>query len=215
MRQRRSDWDPAAARGCPWGAGKAESVRAGRWCSLGRVWRTDEADNGRGASRRTVLRGVAGAVLAGAAGLGSAGLAGCTLGGSGRPQPSPSPDPLAPVLTGTQALVDLYTATVAAQPSLADRLNPLLAEHRAHVDALRAAMGLATQSSGSPSPTGAPTPSAGQVPANAAAALAAVAGAERTAQAAAVKDCLASRPEHAGLLGSIAASRACHLEVLG
>jgi hypothetical protein len=75
-------------------------------------------------------------------------------------------------------------------------------------------MGLAAPS-GSASPTGASTPSGVQVPADAAAALAAVTGAERTAQAAAVKDCLASRPEQAGLLGSIAASRACHLEVLG
>ena len=156
------------------------------------------------------------AVLAGAAGLGSAGLTGCTLSGSGRPGPSPSPDPLAPVLTGTEALVDLYAATVAAQPALADQLNPLLAEHRAHVDALRVAMGLASQSPGSASPARAtPTPSGVQVPDDPAAALAAVAGVERTAQASAVKDCLASRPEHAGLLGSIAASRACHLEVLG
>ena len=154
------------------------------------------------------------AVLAGAAGLGSAGLTGCTLSGSGRPGPSPSPDPLAPVLTGTEALVDLYAATVAAQPALADQLNPLLAEHRAHVDALRVAMGLATPS-GSASPARATaTPSGVQVPDDPAAALAAVVGAERTAQASAVKDCLASRPEHAGLLGSIAASRACHLEVL-
>jgi hypothetical protein len=212
MRQRRSDWVPAGPSGNPPGGGKAEGERGGRWCSLGRVRRTDEADAGRGASRRTVLRM---AVLAGAAGLGSAGLVGCTLGGSGRPKPSPSPDPLAPVLTGTEALADLYAATVAAQPTLADRLDPLLAEHRAHVDALRVAMGLATPS-GSASPARAtPTPRGGQVPDDPAAALAAILGAERTAQASAVKDCLASRPEHAGLLGSIAASRACHLEVLG
>ena len=178
------------------------------------MWRTDEADTGRGASRRAVLRMVAGTALAGAAGLGSAGLAGCTLGRSGRPQPSPTPDPLAPVLSGTQALVDLYAATVAAQPTLAARLDPLLAEHRAHVDALRTAMGLATPSGSASATSASPTASGVQVPDDPAAALAAVAGAERTAQAAAVKDCLASRPEHAGLLGSIAASRACHLEVL-
>jgi hypothetical protein len=158
-----------------------------------------------------VLRAAVGAAVA-AAGLG---LAGCTLGGSGRPGPSPSPDPLAPVLTGTEALADLYAATVAAQPTLADRLNPLLAEHRAHVDALRAAMGLASQASRSASPAPpSPAASGAQVPDDPAAALAAIAGAERTAQASAVKDCLASRPEHAGLLGAIAASRACHLEVL-
>jgi hypothetical protein len=165
-------------------------------------------------SRRGVF-GLAGAVLAGAAGLaGTAGLAGCT-GGAGNPAPSPSPDPLAPVLTGTEALIDLYAAISAAQPSLAARLDPLLAEHRAHAVALRAAMGLATAPP--PASAGAPTTgtSGATVPAEPAAALAAVVGAETTARAAAVKDCLASRPEHAGLLGSIAASRACHLEVLG
>lgn len=176
------------------------------------MWRTDEAGAGRGASRRAVLRL---AVLAGAGGLGSAGLAGCTLDRSGGPAASPSPDPLAPVLTGTESLVDLYAATVAAQPTLADRLNPLLAEHRAHADALRVAMGLATPSGSASAARATPSRSGVQVPDDAAAALAAVVGAERAAQASAVKDCLASRPEHAGLLGSIAASRACHLEVLG
>jgi hypothetical protein len=165
-------------------------------------------------SRRGAF-GLAATVLAGAAGLsGAAALAGCT-GGPANPAPSPSPDPLAPVLSGTEALIDLYAATSAAQPSLAGRLDPLLAEHRAHAAALRTAMGLTTASASA----SAGAPSAGTsgvtVPADPAAALSAVLGAERAAQASAVRDCLASRPEHAGLLGSIAASRACHLEVLG
>jgi hypothetical protein len=161
-------------------------------------------------SRRGVF-GLAGAVLA-AAGL--AGTAGCTH-GSGKPAPSPSPDPLAPVLSGTEALIDLYAATSAVQPSLAAKLDPLLAEHRAHAVALRTAMGLASASASASG--GAPSlgTSGVTVPDDPAAALTAVVGAERAAQVAAVKDCLASRPEHAGLLGSIAASRACHLEVLG
>jgi len=165
-------------------------------------------------SRRGVL-GLAGVVLAGAAALtGTAGLAGCTD-GSGKPAPSPSPDPLAPVLSGTEALIDLYAATSAAQPSLAARLDPLLAEHRAHAAALRTAMGLASASASASAEAPSPGTSGVTVPDDPAAALAAVVGAERAAQVAAVKDCLASRPEHAGLLGSIAASRACHLEVLG
>jgi hypothetical protein len=174
----------------------------------GRVLRRDQAAAGRGASRRGVLGLAAAAALAGAAGL-----TGCTWGGPAKPTPSPSPDPLAAVLTGTEALVDLYAATVAAQSTLADRLEPLLSEHRAHAAALREAMGL-------PSPSGSArggAPSASptvQVPADPGAALSAVAGAERTAHDSAVKDCLSGRPEHASLLGSIAASRACHLEVL-
>jgi hypothetical protein len=165
-------------------------------------------------SRRGVF-GLVGVVLAGATGLAGTGvLAGCTD-DSGKPAPSPSPDPLAPALRGAQALVELYAATSAAQPSLAAQLDPLLAEHRAHVAALRDAMGLPTAPPSASA--GAPTASASgvTVPDDPAAARSAVADAERAAQAAAVKDCLASRPEHAGLLGSIAASRACHLEVLG
>jgi hypothetical protein len=173
----------------------------------GRVLRRDEATGGQGPSRRRVLGMAAAALLAGGAG---AGLAGCTWGGSSGPGPSPSPDPLAGVLTGTEALIDLYAATVAAQPSHADRLNPLLAEHRAHAAALREAMGLSAPSGSAHASATAST----AVPEDPGAALAAVVGAERTAQAAVVKDCLAGRPEHASLLGSIAASRACHLEVL-
>src|ERR1041385_6527358 len=107
MCQRRSD--------CP-----SDRARAGRsapagWCSLDRVLRSDRTDRSgppRGMARLGVF-GLAGAVLA-AAGL--AGTAGCTD-GSGKPAPSPSPDPLAPVLSGTEALIDLYAATSAAQPS--------------------------------------------------------------------------------------------------
>jgi len=205
MCQRRSDWPSDRAR-----AGR--SAPAG-WCSLDRVLRSDRTYRSGpppGMSRRGVF-GLAGAVLA-AAGL--AGTAGCTD-GSGKPAPSPSPDPLAPVLSGTEALIDLYAATSAAQPSLAARLDPLLAEHRAHAAALRTAMGLASASASASAEAPSPGTSGVTVPDDPAAALAAVVGAERAAQVAAVKDCLASRPEHAGLLGSIAASRACHLEVLG
>lgn len=163
-------------------------------------------------SRRGVLGLAAVAALAG-----TAGLAGCT-GGSARPGSSPTPDPLAPVLAGTEAVISLYAATAAAQPTLAAKLEPLLAEHRAHAAALRSAMGLSTPSGaagGAPSAAGSAGSSTVAVPDDPAAALAKVANAERAAHASAVKDCLASRPAHAGLLGSIAASRACHLEVLG
>jgi hypothetical protein len=180
------------------------------------VWPTDDQLSGtvapprtagRRASRRALL-GLAGAALTGVA---LAGTAGCT-GGPAKPQASPTPDPLAPVLAGTEALIGSYAATIDAQPTLADRLAPVLSEHRAHAAALRAAMGTPAPS-GSASGEAEPTPS-GTIPDDPAAALAALVGAERTAQASAVQDCLSSSPEHAGLLGSIAASRACHLEVL-
>jgi hypothetical protein len=152
-------------------------------------------------SRRAVL----GAVVAG---LALAGPAGCRwLGGNG--EASSTPSPLAPMLAGTLALIDRYTATIAARPTLADQLNPLLNDHRAHVTALRAAMGGAA--SAGPAP-GTPSPTAG--PDDPAGALAAVRAAEQAARDAAVSDCLAAAPRYASLLGSIAACRACHLEVL-
>ena len=155
-------------------------------------------------SRRAVL-----VALVGGAAL--AGSVGCDLLGSDKPRAAAVPHALAPMLSGALSLVDTYTATIAAQPTLVAALTPLLEEHRAHVAALREAMG-ATAPSGSPSVA---TPASGlAVAGDPAAALAAVRSAEQAAQGRAVKDCLAAPPRYASLLGSIAASRACHLEVL-
>jgi len=147
-----------------------------------------------------VLGGLAGTV-AGAA------LAGCWPNSTRKPSP-PSPHPLTPALGGTQALVDRYQATIAGYPDLADRLQPLLADHQAHLAALRKAMGL-------------PAPSASaSVPATASgaadqdAAVAALKAAEQSGRTEAVTACLAAPATHAPLLGSIAACRATHVEVL-
>jgi predicted small secreted protein len=137
-------------------------------------------------------------------------LAGCwTPGGSGAdPGARSSAHPLSAVLSGTLALVARYDATVAAQPGLAGRLAPLRAEHWTHVTALDAAMGRAV-------PSGPPDPATSTPgPADARAALAALRTAERSAQADAVTACLAAPAGYAALLGSIAACRATHLEVL-
>jgi hypothetical protein len=158
-----------------------------------------------GQSRRAVL----GAALGGAL---LTGTAGCRWLGANRPEDAAAASPLAPTMTGTLALIDTYTATIAAQPTLAGQLNPLLDDHQACADALRTAMGGSAppqQVSGS----GSAAPSA-TVPEDPTAALAAVRAAEQAARDAAVKDCLAARPQYASLLGSIAAGRACHLEVL-
>ncbi|GAA5181835.1 hypothetical protein GCM10023322_17410 [Rugosimonospora acidiphila] len=163
-----------------------------------------------GHSRRTLL----GAMIGGAA---LTGAAGCGVFGDGDRSEltsSPKPDPLAPMMAGTLALIGVYTATIAAQPTLANRLNPLLAEHRAHVDALRAAAG-GPSSGPSTGPSSVPSGTGPSVPANPTEALAAVHTAEQSARDTAVRDCLAAQPRYAALLGSIAASRACHLEVLG
>jgi hypothetical protein len=151
-----------------------------------------------GTPRRVVLAGG----LAGAA----ATLAGCWKpGGNGaKPDAKSSAHTLTAVLAGTLALVARYDATIAAQPTQAARLAPLRAEHWAHVTALYTAMGR-------PAPSAAPSPAASGAPP---ATLPALRTAERTAQSDAVAACLAAPAQYAELLGSIAASRACHLEVL-
>jgi hypothetical protein len=149
------------------------------------------------------------AVLAALVGGGtSVALGGCW--GSPGPAPSPTPHPLAPALAGTLALVDRYQATVAAFPDLTEQLQPLLTDHRAHVDALRRAMG-------TPNPTGSASASAGataSAPDDQGAALTALRTAEQAGQADASTACLAAAAGYAALLGSIAACRATHVEVL-
>jgi len=151
-------------------------------------------------SRRAVL------VTAVGAGAGLV-VSGCW----GRSAPvTPKPHPLAPALVGALALVDRYQATVATYPDLGERLQPLLADHQAHVEALRRAMG-------TPGPTASPSASASAAPSVAtdpAAAVVALRTAEQAGQADATTACLAAAAEHAALLGSIAACRATHVEVL-
>lgn len=160
-----------------------------------------------GRTRRAVLMtAIGGGALAGAAGCGLLG------GGDSDTGSSSKPNPLLPALAGTLALIDTYTATVAAQPTLAGKLDPLLTDHRAHVTALRAAIGGSAPAATGPA-TGSPSPG-GTVPDDPAEALAAVRSVERAARDATVRDCLAAEPPYASLLGSIAACRSCHLEVL-
>ncbi len=161
-----------------------------------------EGKVGAGRSRRALLTGLAG-FAAGAA------LAGCWPLAK-KPQAQPSAHPLTPTLAGTAALIDRYQATIAAVPDLAGRLQPLLADHQAHLNALRSAMGLPSPS---PAPSGGAGPSA-SVAADAVAAVAALRTAEQAAQADAGRACLAAAAEHAALLGSITACRATHVEVL-
>jgi hypothetical protein len=139
-----------------------------------------------------------------------AALAGCWP-KSDPPASRPSPHPLTSAVAGTLALIDRYQATLAAYADLGTRLQPLLADHLAHSDALRQAMGV-------PSPTASPAASAGASasvpPDDQAGALAALRTAEEAGQAAATTACLSAAPEYAPLLGSIAACRATHAEVL-
>jgi hypothetical protein len=146
-------------------------------------------------TRRAVLRAVLGGALA------AGPLAACT---ADKPAAPPAPDPLTPFYRATEALLARYEAVIAAQPDLADRLGPLRDDHRAHVQALARELGF-------PSPAPAAS-GATQPPADGG--VAALQAAEKEAAAAAYTACLTAPSYHAALLGSIAACRSSHVEVL-
>ena len=150
------------------------------------------------------------AVLATAA----AGTSGCDL--FGEPDPPPEPDPLEPLRAQTQALADQYSAAITAAPDLAERLTPLRDAHLSHVTEL-------TKIIGTPPPSAPASPAAGSSgagspgqgsPADPAAIIAALRTAEEAGQRDAVAACLAAPGPRAALVGSIAACRSTHLEVL-
>lgn len=162
----------------------------------------DSAGGRAGWSRRRVLRGAA--LLAAATGTAPL-AAGCGL-FDGGPDRSPAQDALAPLLAGALDLAGRHEAAAAAFPELADRLSPLAQAHRAHAAELARVTG-ATLPSGSPSPAGPPGDSA-------AAALAALRTAEQQGRDAAAAACIAAPRARATLVGTVAAARATHLEVL-
>lgn len=152
-----------------------------------------------GISRRGVLRGLVGA--AGTLAAGSA-LAGCDLAGPGG-APSVTTAALDAFLGNTLALAGLYGAVLAAHPDLTTTLGPVRDAHREHATALATALGRS-----------AATPPPASVPSGQAQAVATLAAAERTGRDAAIEACVANVARLAPLLGSIAAARASHLEVL-
>jgi hypothetical protein len=110
------------------------------------------------------------------------------------------------------ALLARYDAVLAARPGLSARLRPLRGHHAEHLAALR-------DPSASPSPTGAaPSPSAAPptvpLPADDAAALAALTAAERETGQAHGRDCLAASRPLAAVLGSLSASELSHAVAL-
>lgn len=151
-------------------------------------------------SRRALLRGaagLAGAILAGGA------LAGCdAFDGDGQPD---GPSPLLGFLAATSQLADRYDAAITAVPALSATLTPIRDAHRAHTQTLAAAL---------PAPVPAPATPAGAIPPDPAGAKAALVTAEKAGRDDAVAACLSAPGRLAPLLGSIAAARATHLEVL-
>ena len=170
-----------------------------------------------GPSRRRLL-------VLGSAAVTASALAACTGDAEPPPASAPSPSPAAvPVdpdvalraaaAARELALLARYDAVLAARPGLSARLQPLRGHHAQHLAALR-------DPAASPSPTGAaPSPSAAAppavpVPADDAAALAALTAAERETGQAHGRDCLAASRPLAAVLGSLSASELSHAVAL-
>jgi hypothetical protein len=151
-------------------------------------------------TRRGFLRALLG--VTGAAGIGLTG--GCGLLGGSDPGPPP-PDPLLGFLVDTNVLVGLYDAALARVPSLGPAIATVRNNHRAHATVLAKAINGPT-----PGPTGGPS----GAPQDRATVLAALVEAETKAHDAAIEACLGATARLAPLVGSIAAARATHLEVL-
>lgn len=122
-----------------------------------------DEDRGRAllTSRRTVL--AAGSLA------GVALLTGCTASRAPRPPAGPSPDERALARARTDAgdVLALTQATIAAQPSLVERLSPVAAAARAHLDALTPVLDgtpVASAAPATPTPAGSPTPVAAPSP---------------------------------------------------
>jgi len=149
-------------------------------------------------------------VLGAAGGVGAAGaLSGCSW--FDRPDPPPPPDPLEPLLASTRTLAARYDAVLAAFPELAARLRPLHEAHLAHEAALLQVIGRPELATASPGTGSWAPPPGGAEPEDTVAVLR---DAEQEGYAEAGEFCLAAPPERAALLGSIAAARATHAEVL-
>jgi hypothetical protein len=153
-------------------------------------------------TRRHFLRGLLG--VTGVAGVSLA--TGCGVFDDGSRTPPP-PDPLEGFLRDTIALADLFEAALTAVPALGPVIIGPRDAHRAHARALAQAIGAAT-----PRPSG--TGTARAPGSDRASVLASLVAAQTKARDTAVEVCLSTTARLAPLVGSIAAARASHLEVL-
>ncbi|MBA3277150.1 MAG: hypothetical protein H0U22_00185 [Geodermatophilaceae bacterium] len=165
-------------------------------------------------SRRTVL--LAGASL-GAVGLGPA-LGACEATSGQPPTPTAAAiDPLTPVLIGQQELLATYKHTLAAFPDLTASVSDLQAQTSAHTEALRAAAPAAAGQVAAASPSTFPAQS-GSGPDQPGDVVTARSDLRRAVQVAAGTlraAALRADGDLAALLGSCAASTACHVRLLG
>ena len=126
------------------------------------------------------------------------------------PRPLPDVAVLRTATDGETVLIAQYTAVLAAQPGLAGLLDPLLGQHRAHLDRLRARL-IVPPGAATPSPS--PRPHV-QAPPGPTAAQAFLQQAEAGAAQALTGRLAAASPSLAQLLASIAAAEASHALLL-
>lgn len=156
-----------------------------------------ETSPGTGVTRRRALRVTAGAALV------IGGASGCGLFDSD-PEPLPGPDPMQPVLDEALALTIAYDRAVLADPERAALLTPLAEDHRVHAAELARLINRPTPSAPGPSASTAAVDRSAEE----------LRELERTAQRTATTLARVAPPETAGLLASIAACRASHVEAL-
>ncbi|MDQ3735115.1 MAG: hypothetical protein M3400_14185 [Actinomycetota bacterium] len=166
-------------------------------------------------SRRSLL--VAGGAAVTAASLAAA-LAGCDAASTDTAATTPAPlHPLTPVLLGQRLLLATYAQTLSTFPELTPTLTDLQAQSAAHnqalLDASPAAAAQIASPTGSavPSPTSTAPASAPDAPTALSHLARAVVKTSGSLRAAALR----ADGELAALLGSCAASTACHARLLG
>ncbi len=155
-------------------------------------------------------------MLAASAALPLVALAGCRGVGALAPPPAPAPDVdvLTTVIAGEQLLIARYEAVLAVPryraAGLKATLEPLLAEHRAHLAQLRSRL-IVPAGAARPSPSSpARRPSRPVVPGSESAAVAFLRAAELQASDALLSQLGKVPPSLAQLLASISASEATH-----
>jgi hypothetical protein len=150
-------------------------------------------------TRRALLR----TALAATGAVAAAGLSGCDLFGK-KGSAAGADAGLTAFLANTAALAEQYRQAIQDSPDLTALLTPIRDAHAAHTAKLAEALGVTA-----PSPAAAPGTSGdrGTV-------IAALRRAETEAKDKAVAACVAAPNKYAPLVGSIAAARATHLEVL-
>jgi hypothetical protein len=158
------------------------------------------------------------AVLVGAAALGATGLAACSP-DRATPPPRPDPDVLLRLRVAgeVRSLLVAYAAVIATHPATGARLRPFAAETRAHDRALSGPPGALPTPSRRTATTGTPassSPAPSPVPSTTAAALAWLAGLERTAAERRRRELLRAGPDLARLLASVGASEATHAALI-